>query len=174
MSRMDLRSGRERAPGKIWRCRRLVLVAVLLAPLAACTRGDVLLDRPGAGYVQAAAAAAPVDWSKAKTVAVMLSNFQFSPATLVFRENVPYKLLLRNTGAREHTFVSLGFFKAIAAEKLISSDGAVAKPYVASIAVPAGAEKELHFVPVRKGTYGLECTVFLHQAFGMEGSITIR
>lgn len=174
MSRMYLRSGRERAPGKIWRCGRLVLVAVLLAPLAACTRGDVLLDSPGAGYTQRDLGPASVDWSKAKTVAVTLSEFQFSPATLVFRENVPYKLLLRNTGARDHTFVSLGFFKAIAAEKLVSGDGVVTKPYVASITVPAGAEKELRFVPVRKGTYGLECTVFLHQAFGMEGSITIR
>lgn len=146
----------------------------MLAPLAACAQGDVLLDKPGAGYVRPAAGAAPVDWSKAETVAVTLSEFQFAPSAPVFRQGVPYKLLLRNSGARGHTFVSPGFFKAIAAETLVSTEGTVTKPYLASIAVPPGAEKELDFVPVRKGTYALECTVFLHRVFGMEGSITIR
>lgn len=34
-------------------------------------------------------------------------------AALSFRRGTPYQLRLRNTGARDHTFVSAGFFQAI-------------------------------------------------------------
>lgn len=154
-------------------CR--LLAAASLAVVAGCAGGDVVLDKPGAGYVQdIAARAAPMDWAKAKVVAVTLSEYKFSPASVDFRVNVPYRLVLQNTGTRDHAFVSKGFFKAIAAHKLVSADAVVSEPYLASIGVPAGAQKELSFVPVRKGTYDLQCTVFLHQTFGMEGTITIR
>ncbi len=160
----------------IWRRGRRVLVAASLAVLAGCAAGgDVLLDKPGAGYVRdIAATTRAADWSKAETVAVTLSEFQFTPAGLTFRKNVPYRLRLRNDGERDHTFVSEGFFKAIAATKLVSGDGEVTGPYLASITVPPGSEKTLFFVAVGTGTYDLKCTVFLHDAFGMDGEITVR
>jgi uncharacterized cupredoxin-like copper-binding protein len=154
-------------------CR--LLAAALLAVVAGCAGGDVVLDKPGAGYVpDVTARVTSVDWSRAETIAVTLSEFQFSPARLTFQMNVPYRLRLRNAGARDHTFVSAGFFKAIAAGKLVSAEGEVTGPYLASIAVPPGAEKELFFVPVRTGTFGVACTVFLHESFGMKGKITVR
>ena len=36
------------------------------------------------------------------------------PAALSFRRETPYQLRLRNTRAQDHTFVSAGFFQAIA------------------------------------------------------------
>lgn len=152
-----------------------MLAAASLAILVGCAGGDVVLERPGPGYVRdIAAKTANVDWSKAETVTVTLSEFRFAPARLSFQSGVPYRLRLRNAGTRDHTFVSPGFFQAIAAAKLVSADGEAARPYLQSIAVPPGAEKELFFVPVKTAVYGVKCTVFLHESFGMEGKITVR
>ena len=49
----------------------------------------------------------------------------------------------------------------------------MANPYLERIAVSAGAAKELFFVAVEPGVYELLCTVFLHDTFGMTGTITI-
>lgn len=155
--------------------RRALAGTLALAVLAGCAPGDAVLDQAGAGYVrQAPERMAAVDWARAETVTVTMTEFAFSPAGLVFRKGVPYRLRLVNAGARDHTFVSEGFFKAIRAAKLVSAEDVIDTPYLRTVAVPAGAEREIHFVPVRAGAYPLECSVFLHAAFGMEGEIAIR
>jgi hypothetical protein len=83
-------------------------------------------------------------------------------------------LVLRNAGKGSHTFVSEGFFQAIATQKLISTVGEVAAPYLKTVEVPSQTQKDLHFVAVRRGTYPLECSVVLHDTFGMESQITIQ
>ena len=150
-------------------------VAALLIAVAGCTARDVVLDRAPPGYVEdVAARAGTVDWSRAATVTVDLSEFEFEPGSLVFGTDVPYRLVLRNAGDSRHTFVSDGFFKAIAAHRLISAEGEVTNPYIKVIGVPPGETKELQFVALRKGVYPFECTVFLHAAFGMDGEIAVQ
>ena len=83
-------------------------------------------------------------------------------------------MTLRNVGDRTHTFVSEGFFKAIAAQKLVSADGEVGNPYLETIEVRSGEEKQLYFVSFTKGSYPLECSILLHDIFGMEGQIIIE
>ena len=149
-------------------------VALSLA-MAACTTGDVLTEMPAPGYVEdVAARVETVDWTQSEIVTVDLSEFKFEPTTLRFQEGVDYRLLLRNTGDRPHTFVSEGFFKAIAAEKLIWADGMIASPYLQTIEILPGSEKEVRFVAVRQGVFDLHCTVLLHALFGMEGKIVIE
>ena len=41
------------------------------------------------------------------------------------------------------------------------------------LSVAPGEQKVLHFVPVAKGAYALECTRPLHAIFGMTGTIRI-
>ncbi len=155
--------------------KHLILPMLLIAGLVGCTTGDVILDEPQAGYVQdVPTVLAGVNWSEAQSVTVQLSEYQFKPSELVFEEGAPYRLVLRNLGTGSHTFVSEGFFQAIAARKLISRDGEIATPYLKTIEIPSQTEKELHFVAVRKGTYPLECSVLLHDSFGMEGQISIQ
>ncbi len=149
--------------------KHLILPMLLIAGLVGCTTGDVILDEPQAGYVQdVPTVLAGVNWSEAQSVT------EFEPSELVFEEGAPYRLVLRNLGTGSHTFVSEGFFQAIAAQKLISRDGEIATPYLKTIEIPSQTEKELHFVAVRKGTYPLECSVLLHDSFGMEGQISIQ
>jgi uncharacterized cupredoxin-like copper-binding protein len=155
--------------------KHLVLPVLLITGLVGCTSGDVILDEPQTGYVQdVPTVLAGVNWSEAQNVTVQLSEYQFEPSNFVFEEGAPYRLVLRNVGKGSHTFVSEGFFQAIAAQKLISPDGEFVMPYLKSIEVPSQTEKELHFVAVRKGTYPLECSILLHDTFGMKGQISIQ
>lgn len=148
---------------------------LIIAELVGCTSGDVILDEPQTGYVQdVPLVLAGVNWSDAQSVVVQISEYQFEPSDLVFQERTPYRLVLRNVGIGSHTFVSEGFFQAIAAQKLISPDGEMATPYLKTIEVLSQTEKELYFVPVRKGKYPLECSVLLHDTFGMEGEIIVQ
>ncbi len=103
-----------------WRARALGVV-VILATLAGCaSKGDEVSDTPGPGYIQdAAARVVAADWSKARDVTIVLSEYKFAPADPIFQADRPYRLILRNKGERTHTFVSEGFFKAIAAQKLV-------------------------------------------------------
>jgi uncharacterized cupredoxin-like copper-binding protein len=152
-----------------------IFLVLLLPGLIGCTSGNVILDEPQTGYVQdVSTVLAGVDWSEAESVTVQLSEYQFEPSDLVFEQGVPYRLVVRNDGKGSHTFVSEGFFQAIAAQKLISPDREVAMPYLMTVEVSPQTQEELHFVAVKKGSYPLECSVLLHEIFGMEGQITIQ
>jgi uncharacterized cupredoxin-like copper-binding protein len=154
---------------------RILLPVAVVAALTACASGDVVLQTPPEAYVQdAPARVAAADWSQAETVEVALSEYEFSPATLSFEAGEPYLLVLRNEGTSTHTFTSPGFYRAIAAQKLVAGNDEQALPYIEQIEIPSGSSKGLYFLPVRKGTYALECAVFLHESFGMHGEITIR
>ncbi len=150
-------------------------VAALIMSLAGCAGGDVVLPAAPQGYLQDPAIhLSAADWSKATTVDVELDEYRFRPAELEFIAGRPYRLVLRNIGTSDHTFVSEGFFQAIAAQELTSEDGGVSNPILARIEVPAGGRRELTFVPVTRGVYDLECSVFLHETLGMTGRIAIR
>lgn len=156
------------------RVNRIAIVAAAIVGLAGCAAGEDLFGAPEAGYVEdMAAQVAAADWSKAETTTVTLSEYDFTPATLTFRRGVPYRLRMENRGDVTHFFVSEGFFKAIATQRLKTPKGEIDMPYLKSIAVAPGTEKELFFVPVEKGEYDLECTAPLHSLFGMVGTIQV-
>jgi uncharacterized cupredoxin-like copper-binding protein len=134
-----------------------------------------VLQTPPEAYVQdAPARVAAADWSQAETVEVALSEYEFSPANLTLEAGQPYRLVMRNEGTSTHTFTSPGFYRAIAAQKLVSGNDEQALPYIEQTEISSGSSKELFFLPVRTGTYPMECSVFLHESFGMHGEITIR
>ena len=152
----------------------IIAIAAVLLGLAGCAGGEDVFGEPGAGYVEdMAARVAAADWPAAETITVALAEYEFTPATLSFRPGVAYRLRLENRGDSTHFFASEGFFKAIAAQRLKTSQGEIDMPYLRSIAVPPGATKELFFVPVKQGEYELECTAPLHGLFGMVGSIQV-
>ena len=152
---------------------RPALLALLIA-VTGCAGKDDVFDTSGAGYVRDAAAyVASADWSRAETTMVELSEFDFAPAMLTFREGTPYRLRIENSGGRTHYFVSAGFFRAIAVHKMATPAGEIEASYLESIVVTPGTTKELFFIPVEKGEYALKCTAPLHTLFGMVGTIRI-
>ena len=157
------------------RVNRIAIVAAAIVGLSGCAAGEDLFGAPEAGYVEdMAALVAAADWSKAETVTVELSEFEFAPSSLTFRQQAPYRLRLENRGKATHFFVSEEFFKAIAIQRMETPVGEITMHYPKSISVAPGTEKELYFLPVREGAYGLKCTAPLHELFGMKGEITIQ
>jgi uncharacterized cupredoxin-like copper-binding protein len=149
--------------------------AIALSMVAACAARDTVLREPPVGYIDdAPARVAAADWSKVETVTVILSNFRFTPKRVVFRQGVPYRLRLENTAGGAHTFTAPTFYKAIAAQKLVSGTGKITAPYVKDIEIAGKETKDLYFIPMRSGHYDLICSEPLHDMFGMSGEIIVE
>lgn len=156
------------------RVRGWVLSVVLAAMASACASGDDTFglepDRYPDGSRRIADAA---DWATATMVEVDLTEFAFSPSTLRFARGRPYALKLTNTGSTTHRFAAPGFFRAIAARRLIYSDAEASYPFLEAIALESRETKTVHFVPVAAGDFYITCDMPFHGMFGMSGRILI-
>jgi uncharacterized cupredoxin-like copper-binding protein len=154
---------------------RAIFAAAVAASMSGCASGDRLtMDRPE-GYVSLAPVrTAGIPWSRARAVTVNITEYAFAPNALHLEVGVPYRLVLRNGGDSRHTFVSEPFFKTVAVRRLVIGDKVIDYPYLQLVELPSGASKELQFLPMRRGSFPLRCSVPLHQSFGMEGTITVR
>jgi uncharacterized cupredoxin-like copper-binding protein len=112
-------------------------------------------------------AAASIDWSTAKTMTVKLTDFDFVPSDLTFDAAQPVKLVLVNDGSDRHDFSAPTFFAAAALRQ------GSAGPAGGKVAVDKGQSTEIDLVPGAPGKYPLTCTEFLHELFGMTGTITV-
>jgi len=141
----------------------LVLSLVFLAYSAVSAEG------PDLGKALAGA-----DWSKMETVTVTMTEYAFSPSSVVLKEGVPTRLVLKNAGKEAHYFVAEQFFKGIATRKVQGSDGEIKAPYFTAVEVYPGKTLEWFLVPARKGIYDLLCTAKGHAGHGMKGMIEVR
>jgi uncharacterized cupredoxin-like copper-binding protein len=112
-------------------------------------------------------AAAPVDWSHARRVEDVASDYKFTPNHLVFQSGVGYRLHLVNRGKEMHEFHSKGFFAAIDMRnpQILNADRD-------EIDLQPGDQKDLYFVARRAGRFKLYCPD--HDWAGMTGEIEIR
>lgn len=141
--------------------------------LAACaTPADDSFSESKIGYVNEGAAAS-ADWTNPVMVKVMVADFEFEPDHLTFESGKAYRLDLENKSDSTHYFAAEGFFKAVVTEKLVKNGTSVDRPLLEAVALAPGETKELLFVPIRKGTYELQCTAPFHRALGMTGTIEI-
>jgi uncharacterized cupredoxin-like copper-binding protein len=116
------------------------------------------------------------DWKTMETVRVTMGEMFYEPDELVFKAGQPYKLELVNVGKKKHYFTARHFYKAIATRKVQSNkDGEIKAPYFLALEIMAdGGQLDLYFVPVKKGTYPVYCTIDTHREEGSEGTITIE
>lgn len=144
-----------------------VMIISMILGLVGCASVDYVRDAPK--KVKAA------DWSKMKTINISLTEYAFSPSTLVLQQDTPYKLEIMNKGTMKHYFTAESFFKSIATRKIQSNiDGEIKAPYFSAIEVFPGRSLDLYFIPVRKGSYDLKCTIEGHAEKGMTGRIRIE
>lgn len=105
----------------------------------------------------------------AATVPVQLSNFKFTPNSIVLEHGQPYVLTLTNAASGGHNFTAASFFASASVEAadqpLIKNGG---------VEVPAGQVRKIHLMAPAAGRYDLKCTHFLHTSFGMKGTIVVR
>jgi uncharacterized cupredoxin-like copper-binding protein len=147
-----------------------IILALMTLALSGCGHHHHgMYVRDAADRVKAA------DWAKMETVTVTMTDYAFNPASVVFRQGVPYKLVIENKGSEKHYFTAENFFRAIATRKLQSNtDGEVKAPYFSAIEVYPGRSLDLYFLAVKSGTYPLICTIEGHAGMGMTGEIRIE
>jgi uncharacterized cupredoxin-like copper-binding protein len=107
------------------------------------------------------------DWSQARTVTVVTTDYHFAPDKLSFKQGVAYRLHLENRGKEVHEFSAPAFFKAADIR-----DPAVLNPDRTEILVHPGEAKDLYFVPQQAGNFPLTCPD--HDWTGMTGEITVE
>lgn len=110
-----------------------------------------------------------------ETVTVIAKDFAYEPSSLVFKAGQPYRLVMKNTGEKDHYFTAPEFFRAVAARKVQSKDGEVKAPYFLALEMrPNGGQLEFFFVPVIRGSYPVYCTIDDHRQQGSEGTLVIE
>lgn len=118
------------------------------------------------------------DWNKMETVTVEMTEHEFSPRNLSFKANQPYRLVIRNNGEKDHYYTATEFFKSVAWRKAQTprpSGGELKAPYFTAVeAYKKGGSVELFFVPVKKGSFEVICTIEDHKDKGMLGAITVE
>ena len=102
-------------------------------------------------------------------VQIVLSNFSFNPNSIRLQRNNSYALHLMNAASGGHAFSAPEFFAAVA---IAPEDRA--KIMNGRVEIPAGQTVDIQVTPMTAGTYGIVCTHFLHQTFGMRGQAVIE
>jgi len=111
--------------------------------------------------------AAEIDWSKAESVTVVMTEYQFAPSAVSLRRGVPYRLHLENRGKELHEFTAAAFFKAAS----VRNPEVLANGGIEVVARP-GETKDVYFVANEAGRFPLSCAD--HDWEGMVGDITVK
>lgn len=145
-----------------------VALALAIVPIQSFAAQDPVAD--AAAIVKAA------DWKQMKTVTVTMTEHSYAPQDLRLVAGQPYKLVMKNSGEKDHYYTAPEFFKAIATRKaMVPKQAEIKAPYFTALEVlKNGGELELYFVPVTKGRYPVYCTIDDHREQGMEGSVIIE
>jgi len=114
-----------------------------------------------------AASAAPTQ--APSTIEVHLSNFKFTPSTIVLRQGQPYVLRLVNDSGGGHDFTAREFF---ASATIAPGDRALVEE--GEVELSGRQVREVHLTATRPGSYKLRCTHSFHKALGMSGRIVVR
>jgi len=114
-----------------------------------------------------AASAAPAQVPS--TIEVHLSNFKFTPSTIVLRQGQPYVLRLVNDSGGGHDFTAREFF---ASATIAPGDRALVEE--GEVELSGRQVREVHLTATRPGSYKLRCTHSFHKALGMSGRIVVR
>jgi plastocyanin len=101
------------------------------------------------------------------TIEVRLSSFAFDPENLRLKAGVPIRLRLVNDGSGGHDFSAPAFF---AASSILPGS---LQPPNGDVAVRSHQTVEIAVVPRTPGIYRVECTHFLHNFFGMHGTVEV-
>ncbi len=116
----------------------------------------------------ASAATSPPVGTRVQPVAIVLSDFAFTPQNLRLHHGQAYQLRLVNRGSGGHNLSAPQFFAAAQV-----SPGDAAAVAGGKVEVGKGETRTVRLTPMAVGSYGMTCTHFLHAGFGMTGSITV-
>ena len=102
-------------------------------------------------------------------VNVQLSNFKFTPRTIILDRGQPYILRLYNATSGGHNFTARQFFAAVTIDpedRRWVTEG--------EVEVPPDQMRTIHLTAPAAGHYKLKCTHSFHKILGMSGEIAVR
>jgi len=102
-------------------------------------------------------------------VEIDLSNFKFTPSTIMLQHGQPYVLHFVNTAKGGHDFSAKAFFAA--AEVAPEDRALVAK---GSVELSGGQSADVHLTAPAAGSYEAHCSHFMHASLGMTGMILVQ
>ncbi|MBF0379731.1 MAG: cupredoxin domain-containing protein [Magnetococcales bacterium] len=151
-------------------CKNIMLVFALMLLLTPPVWSGDDYVRNAKEIVKAA------DWKTMKTVTIEIDEHSYDPEKVVFKVGQPYKLELKNVGEKKHYFTAPEFYRSIATRKVQANrDGEIKAPYFLALEMMAnGGQLDIYFVPVKKGSYVVYCTIDDHRQEGMEGMLVIN
>jgi uncharacterized cupredoxin-like copper-binding protein len=139
---------------------RPVVVAMAAMLVGACADMRFRSGAPVAGP-------AGVDWSHARDVTIVMTEYRFAPSEFSFERGVAYRMRLENSGTELHEFTAPGFLAAVELR-----DRAVLATGKNEIVVAPRTDKAIYFVARQSGRYPLRCAD--HDWAGMVGTIVIE
>lgn len=113
--------------------------------------------------------AQPATPQPAPAVNVQLSNFKFSPRTIILDHGRTYSLRLYNASGGGHDFTAREFFAAASiapSDRRWVTDG--------EVEVPPGQLRVIRLTAPAAGRYKVKCTHRFHKLLGMSGTIIVR
>ncbi len=153
--------------------RYQIAAAVLLGILAAYAPSATPASYSSPSAPASPGVSTPTASPGARTIAVTLAEFRFTPSAITVKVGRPIILRLTNRGTVEHEFVSPAFFAA--ARGVAVSGGELEEGE--EIQVAKGKTVTIRLTPTRTGTFRFWCgETFkgkLHREFGMRGVITV-
>ena len=108
-------------------------------------------------------------WSHTRPITISLSNFAYTPSTVMLERDVPYVLHFTNMASGGHDFVANTFFaraRIMPADEAKVSDG--------EVELRRGESMDVHLIAPVAGTYRVHCTHFMHSMLGMNGKIVVQ
>ena len=113
--------------------------------------------------------AAPSNAQGPTVIDVHLSNFRFTPSTILLDHGRPYVLRLINDAKGGHDLTAPAFF---AAANVAAGDRASVQE--GEVEVPPHETRTIHLTAPGTGSYPVKCSHAFHKAFGMKGKIVVR
>lgn len=99
-------------------------------------------------------------------------DLKFFPSELQFAPGKRYKLILENSSPQKHYFTAKDFADAIWSQKVDAGNVEI-KGAIHELELRPNTQAEWVFIPLKSGTYELQCTIPGHAAAGMVGSLQV-
>jgi plastocyanin len=115
----------------------------------------------------APARAADIDWGRAETSTVVMTEYRFVPDHLRLRAGVPYRLQLENQGKELHELTAPEFFRSV-----LVRNREVLVPASQDVVLQPGAKKDVYFLAEEPGRYKMTCAD--HDFLDMAGEIIVE
>lgn len=123
-----------------------------------------------AGPVASApAAAAPIDWAKARPVSIVMADGKYHPDVVTLRRGQPVRLTVHNDTGKTHDLTAPELFRTAT---LPPADRRMLYGY--RIKLRGGDSQTIRFVPRAPGTFKFHSSSFGDDVLGMTGRFFVR